>query len=133
MLNLSLAGALGRDAEYREGNNGKGRCQFSVAVNVGYGENKTTIWVDVTRWGEGAKGLANLLRKGSKVAVTGEMSTREHNGRTYIQCRADNVTIMNAPSGEGRAPVDPNNQAMRKEFAPDLNDSVDDLGSDIPF
>lgn len=129
MLNLSLAGALGRDAEYREGNNGKGRCQFSVAVNVGYGENKTTIWVDVTRWGEGAKGLANLLRKGSKVAVTGEMSTREHNGKTYIQCRADNVTIMNAPSGEGRAPVDPNNQAMRKEFAP----QVDDLDDSIPF
>lgn len=129
MLNLSLAGALGRDAEYRESNNGKGRCQFSVAVNVGYGENKTTIWVDVTRWGEGAKGLANLLRKGSKVAVTGEMSTREHNGKTYIQCRADNVTIMNAPSGEARAPVDPNNQAMRKEFAP----QADNLDDDIPF
>lgn len=129
MLNLSLAGALGRDAEYRESNNGKGRCQFSVAVNVGYGENKTTIWVDVTRWGEGAKGLANLLRKGSKVAVTGEMSTREHNGKTYIQCRADNVTIMNAPSGEGRASVDPNNQAMRKEFAP----QADNLDDDIPF
>lgn len=129
MLNLSLAGALGRDAEYRESNNGKGRCQFSVAVNVGYGENKTTIWVDVTRWGEGAKGLANLLRKGSKVAVTGEMSTREHNGKTYIQCRADNVTIMNAPSGEARAPVNPNNQALKQEFAPQT-DSLDD---DIPF
>lgn len=129
MLNLSLAGALGRDAEYREGNNGKGRCQFSVAVNIGYGENKSTVWVDVTRWGEGAKGLANLLRKGSKVAVTGEMSTREHNGKTYIQCRADNVTVMNAAGGEGRAPVDPNNQALKQEFAP----QHDDLDDSIPF
>ena len=129
MLNLSLAGALGRDAEYRESDNGKGRCQFSVAVNIGYGDKKTTVWVDVTRWGEGAKGLANLLRKGSKVAVTGEMSTREHNGKTYIQCRADNVTIMNAASGEGRAPVDPNNQALKREFAP----QADNLDDDIPF
>lgn len=129
MLNLSLAGSLGRDAEYKESQSGKGRCQFSVAVNIGYGENKQTIWIDVTRWGEGARGLANLLRKGSKVAVTGEMSTREHNGKTYIQCRADNVTIMNAAGGEGRAPVDPNNQALKQEFAP----QNDDLDDDIPF
>ena len=129
MLNLSLAGSLGRDAEYRESQNGKGRCQFSVAVNIGYGENKTTVWVDVTRWGEGAKGLANLLRKGSKVAVTGEMSTREHNGKTYIQCRADNVTLMGGNNSEQRAPVDPNNQELRKEFA----QPVDDLDDSIPF
>lgn len=131
MLNLSLAGALGRDAEYRESQNGKGRCQFSVAVNVGYGENKTTIWVDVTRWGEGSKGLANILRKGSRVAVNGEMSLREHNGKTYVQCRADNVTVISTQASQGgneRPPVDPNNQAMREQFIPQH-----DLADDIPF
>lgn len=127
MLNLSLAGTLGRDAEYREGQNGKGRCQFSVAVNVGYGENKTTIWIDVTRWGEGSKGLANLLRKGSKVAINGEMSLREHNGKTYVQCRADNVTVLGTPGSEQRKPVDPNNAEFRKEFAPQHDDLDDDL------
>ena len=129
MLNLSLAGTLGRDAEYRESQNGKGRCQFSVAVNVGYGENKTTIWIDVTRWGEGSKGLANLLRKGSKVAINGEMSLREHNGKTYVQCRADNVTVLGTPGNEQRKPVDPNNQELRREFAP----QQDDLDDEVPF
>lgn len=131
MLNLSLAGALGRDAEYRESQNGKGRCQFSVAVNVGYGENKTTIWVDVTRWGEGSKGLANILRKGSRVAVNGEMSLREHNGKTYVQCRADNVTVISTQASQGgneRPPVDPNNRELAKQFIPQ-----DDLDDDIPF
>ncbi len=127
MLNLSLAGTLGRDAEYRESQNGKGRCQFSVAVNVGYGENKTTIWIDVTRWGDGSKGLANLLRKGSKVAINGEMSLREHNGKTYVQCRADNVTVLGTPGD--RKPVDPNNAEFRKEFAP----QHEDMDSNIPF
>lgn len=126
MLNLSLAGTLGRDAEYRENDNGKGRCQFSVAVNIGYGDKKTTVWVDVTRWGEGAKGLSNLLRKGTKVAVNGEMSLREHNGKTYVQCRADNVTLLGG--GQERKPVDPNNQAMREQFIPQ-----DDLDDEIPF
>lgn len=129
MLNLTLAGSLGRDAEYKEGQNGKGRCQFSVAVNVGYGENRSTIWIDVTRWGEGSMGLANLLRKGSKVAVTGEMSLREHNGKTYVQCRASNVTVLGTPGAEQRKPVDPNNQELRREFAP----QHDDLDDSIPF
>lgn len=127
MLNLTLAGSLGRDAEYKEGQNGKGRCQFSVAVNVGYGENRSTIWVDVTRWGEGSMGLANLLRKGSKVAVTGEMSLREHNGKTYVQCRANNVTVLGTSGAEQRKPVDPNNQELRREFAPHHDDLDDDL------
>ena len=127
MLNLSLAGTLGRDAEYKESQSGKGRCSFSVAVNIGYGEKRTTHWIDVTRWGEGSRGLANLLRKGSKVAVTGEMSTREHNGKTYLQCRAENVTVLGTPGD--RKPVDPNNQELRREFAP----QQDDLDDSIPF
>lgn len=124
MLNLSLAGNLGRDAEYKQTQSGQELCSFSVGVSIGYGENKQTVWVDVTKWGKGAQGLSNILRKGSKVAVSGELSTREHNGKTYLQCRADNVTILGG-TGE-RKPVDPYNQEMRKEFAPstELNDEV---------
>ena len=63
MLNLSLAGSLGRDAEYKESQSGKGRCQFSVAVNVGFGEKKVTHWIDVTRWGDSSRGLALSARR----------------------------------------------------------------------
>lgn len=129
MLNLSLAGSLGRDAEYKESQSGKGRCQFSVAVNIGFADKKVTHWIDVTRWGEGSRGLANILRKGSKVAVTGELSTREHNGKTYLQCRADNVTILGTLGDAPRQPVDPNNAEFRKEFAP----QHEDMDDDIPF
>ena len=43
MLNLTLAGTVGRDAEYKESQQGSGRCSFPVAVNIGYGENKSTV------------------------------------------------------------------------------------------
>ena len=119
MLNLSLAGTVGRDAEYKEGQGGSGRCHFSVAVNVGYGESKSTVWVDVTSWGKGAMGLSNLLTKGKKVAVSGEMSTREHNGKTYIQCRASNVTMLGG--GEQR------------ERVPGSRNTPVDLDDEIPF
>jgi len=99
MLILTLAGNTGRDAEHKTTQSGAEMCSFSVGVSTGYGENKATVWVDVTKWGKGAEGLARILRKGSKVAVTGEMSLREHNGKTYVQCRADHVTVQGTPQG----------------------------------
>jgi len=99
MLILTLAGNTGRDAEHKTTQSGAEMCSFSVGVSTGYGENKATVWVDVTKWGKGAEGLARILRKGSKVAVSGEMSLREHNGKTYVQCRADHVTVQGTPQG----------------------------------
>lgn len=126
MLIVTASGNLGRDAEFKTTQNGKEFCSFSVAASIGYGENKQTVWLDVSKWGAGAEGLARILRKGSNVTVSGEMSLREHNGKTYVQCRADHVSINSTPKGEGGAPLE---RATRDAF-PD----ADDLGGDeIPF
>jgi single-strand DNA-binding protein len=100
MLNLTVAGRLGRDAEHKTTQGGTDLCSFSVAADIGFGDNKQTVWVDVTKWGKGAEGLARILRKGSSVAATGEMSLRERNGKTYVQLRADNVTILGTPQAQ---------------------------------
>ena len=102
MLIVTLAGNIGKDAQFKQTQSGTDICSFGVGVTVGYGDNKSTVWVDVTKWGKGAQGLANILRKGSRVTVSGELSTREHNGKTYLQCRADHVTIMGTPQGQRR-------------------------------
>lgn len=127
MLILTLAGNLGKDAEHKSTQNGTELCSFSVGVSTGYGENKATTWVDVTKWGKGAEGLARILRKGSKVSVSGEMSTREHNGKTYIQCRADHVAIQGTPQGSDQRREPDGSQGHAGGFA------GDDLSDDIPF
>lgn len=124
MLNLSLAGNVGRDATYRQTQGGQELCSFPVAVNIGYGDNKSTIWVDVTKWGKGSRGLSDILRKGSKVAVTGQMTTREHEGKTYLQCNASDVTIM---GGAGERSNDQREPVIKDAPA------YDDLNDDIPF
>lgn len=105
MLQLSLAGRAGRDAEHKQTQGGNDLCSFSVAADVGFGDNKQTVWVDVTKWGKGTQALAGYIRKGTPVAVSGEMSLREHNGKTYVQCRADVVTLLgkagDAPRSSG--------------------------------
>lgn len=91
---VTLAGTTGKDAVTKTTQGGQMLCSFSVAVNTGYGDNKQTTWWDVTRWGKGADKLAEMLPKGTKVTVVGEVSTREHDGKTYLQCRADHVTLQ---------------------------------------
>lgn len=98
---VTIAGTVGKDAVSKSTRDGTPFCSFSVAVNTGYGENKSTTWWDVTRWGRGTDKLAEMLLKGTKVTVVGEVGTREHEGKTYLQCRADHVTLQGGRQGDG--------------------------------
>jgi single-strand DNA-binding protein len=137
MLIVTLAGNLGRDAEFKTTQNGKELCSFPVAVTVGYGDSKSTVWLDVSKWGAGAKGLSGILRKGTKVAVSGELSTREHNGKTYLQCRADHVTLQGDAPGGGRGerkqPYGSDEPRGGDGSRGHAGGFADDLDDDIPF
>jgi single-strand DNA-binding protein len=116
MIIVTIAGAAGKDAEAKRTQAGKGFCSFSLAGSVGYGDNRQTVWFDVTKWGEGADKLAARILKGTKVTVSGELSQREHNGKTYLQVRADHVALQGERSsgGGGGSPA----------YQEDLDDSV---------
>ena len=81
MLQLTLAGRLGRDAELRSTRDGKAVCNFSVAVDVRRGQEKSTTWVECTIWEKRAEALAQYLTKGTAVAVAGELSVRQYDKR----------------------------------------------------
>jgi single-strand DNA-binding protein len=122
---VTLAGTTGKDAVAKSTQAGKELCSFSLAVNVGYGDNRQTYWWDVTRWGNGAKKLTEMLPKGTKVTVIGEVSTREHDGKTYLQCRALEVALQGerkADGGQQRSGGGGNQQ--RGYDSSELDDSV---------
>lgn len=122
---VTLAGTTGKDAQFKTTQGGQTLCSFSVAVNTGYGENKQTTWWDVTRWGKGADKLADMLPKGTKVTVIGEVSTREHDGKTYLQCRADHVTLQGGrQDGQRQERSGGGGSQQRGYDSSDLDDSV---------
>ena len=87
MNNLCLTGNLGNDCRINQVS-GTTVCNFSVAMKAGFGDRAQTIWVDCALWGKAAEGkLPEYLKKGQQVAVSGELSTREHEGKTYLQLR----------------------------------------------
>ena len=89
----TASGNIGRDAEVRNAGGTSVAC-FSLAVKSGYGDKAQTVWVDCSIWGKQAEsGLVQYLKKGQFVVVTGELGTREHEGKTYITLRVNNVTL----------------------------------------
>lgn len=123
MLNLTIAGRIGKDAETRRTQAGDDVTSFSVATEQRAGREKVTTWVDVTLWGKRGTALAPYLTKGTTIAATGGMSLREHNGKTYVQLRADEVTLLGGGDRQEQRP------AQRQAPAP----AHDDLSDEVPF
>ena len=123
MKTITIAGGVTRDAELRRTQNGDAVLSFSVAVSEGFGDQKRTIYFDVSLWGKRGEKLAPYLTKATRVAVSGDLSTREHNGKTYLTVRADQVTLM---GGGQRDDVGSRDTQRGGHSAPPVDD-------DIPF
>lgn len=104
-INFSDVVRLGKDAVTRHTQAGKAVTGFSAAVDSGYGDNKQTLWLDCSAWGERYEKVAPYLTKGSQVFVQGELGTREHEGKTYITIRVSEIKLVGGkPSSEAPKP-----------------------------
>lgn len=127
MLNLSIAGNVGKDAETRQTAGSSTVTSFSVAVS-GYdfkAKAKMTTWVRVAVWGKRGEQLATMVTKGSRVAVSGELSLSEYQGKTTLELKAQDVTLL----GQGGQ-----QQSRTQGAAPAPAASAgDEFDDDIPF
>ena len=116
MKAICIAGRLGKDAALRRTQDGTAVLGFSVAVDDGYGQNKSTMWFDCSVWGKRAEALAQYLTKGTAVAVSGEFGTREHEGRTYLTVRVDNVAMQGGGQQRDAGATEPASQELDDEI-----------------
>lgn len=128
MKAITIAGNIGKDAVVRTTQGGDKITGWSVAVDDGFGQNKRTLWFDCSLWGQRGEKLAGHLTKGTKVAVTGDLSTREYDGKTYLTVRVNDVTFMGGGGGRGDDRQDSGYGAGGRPGG-----GYDDLGDDIPF
>lgn len=118
MNNFNFTGNLGNDC--RQGQAGQTAVvNFSVAVKSGYGQNQQTIWVDCALFGNRATALAPYLTKGQTVAVSGELGTKEYNGKTTITCKVNDVTLIGSkPQQQGQQQQQPQAWGQQQQQAP---------------
>lgn len=100
MINLTIAGNVGKDAETRTTQDGKKFTSFPVAVSKG--RDKDTVWFDCTIYGDRGEKVAQYIRKGDKITVSGDVSARAHDGKAYMSIFVKDFTFQggNQQSGD---------------------------------
>lgn len=126
MNSLVLEGHLGKDAEVRTTPGGKEVTGFSVGCSLGWGENKRTVWMRCSLWGERGPKLAQYLLKGTHVIVVGTIdqgpgvwTDRDGTARASLDVTVRDVTLLGG--GNRDAASDAGTQAPR------TLDDVDDV------
>lgn len=132
-----ITGNVGKDAVVRQVKD-TSATSWSLAVKSGYGAREQTLWVDCTMWGDRGERIAEYIRKGDPLGVTGEVGTREHDGKTYLTLKVSDVTLLGGKreGGESSRPArgqgrNPNAGSSRGPMDTPVDDDFSD--SDIPF
>lgn len=128
MKAITIAGRLTRDAEVRNTTAGDQVTGFSVAVDERAGREKSTLFFDCSIWGSRGEKLAQYLTKGSSITVSGDLGRRDHDGKTYLTVRVNEVTLQGGKSERQDSDVRPRGEGRSSgpKESYDLND-------DIPF
>ena len=125
---LCMTGNIGGDVKLNNVG-GTAVANFSVAMTAGFGDKKSTIWLQASLWGKQAESkLVDYLVKGQQVALSGEFSMREHEGKQYPQLRISTIDLVGGKSDGGSQPK-PQQSSQKPQPAP-----ADDFDADqIPF
>jgi len=99
---------LTRDPELRQINTGASVCSFSVAVNRKFPNSDGSRNVDyfnVSAWRQLGENCHKFLKKGRKVAVSGELQVRQYDDkdgvkRTAVDINADEVEFLSPRGAE---------------------------------
>ena len=124
----SGTGNLGGDAEVKQVGD-QTVTEWSMAVNHYSKDKETTSWLRCSMWGGRGSAIAEYLRKGSSVTVTGEFSTRpwtDKQGQPKVELciRVSNVKL--APKGHAGG-----NESQGQERPPAGRQQTP--SDDIPF
>tara|TARA_B100000470_G_scaffold129343_1_gene100086 strand:- start:112 stop:585 length:474 start_codon:yes stop_codon:yes gene_type:complete len=148
-----LLGNLGRDPEIRSMQSGKKMASFSIATSKRWKDRNTqeqkenTSWHNIVVFNEGLVDvIEKYIKKGSKIYVEGELSTRKYQDKdgndkytTEVVLQGYNSTLTMLDSrNSGSASIEeaPNSSSLDSKLEDTLDSQVSDskdLDDDIPF
>ncbi len=131
-----IIGLIGRDAEVRFLTNGDQVLNFSVATTNSYKKNNEwvneTDWHNVVRFGEKLEGLANYLKKGKKVYVSGRPKVEKYTNKegkevTAIKLMADTIIPLEKADGTAAGQQTATEEHTATQHEPEMPEENDDL------
>lgn len=71
---ISGIGRLGREPKMQYNDKGNAITNLTVATDLGFGDNKMTLWLSLVAFGKQAEVLNQYLSKGKRLGFTAELS-----------------------------------------------------------
>lgn len=97
MNSINIIGNICNDLELKQTNSGKSVCSFNLAVKRPFTKD-VTDFLPVVVWNKQAENLCAYCHKGSRIAVSGIMTTRTYeidgNKRTAYEVMANEVIFL---------------------------------------
>ena len=102
----TFSGRLGKDVATKQITPDNTVANFPLAVDVGYGDKKETLWLNCALWGKRAQGgLIQYLTKGQLVGVSGNISLRKYQGedgveKSSLEMRVSDIQLLGSKQDE---------------------------------
>lgn len=138
MNSLNLVARLTRDPETRFLPDGKAVANFGVALDVGFGDKKKTIFLDCAIWGKRAETFAKYVLKGHQVGLSGSLDQDEWADKatgvkkTKVKMQVNDFTLLsNKEAGQKQSPTAPPARPMTRQS--EEPPTTDDGGPNDPM
>jgi len=139
MINtVTLVGRLTKDVDLRYTQNGKAVANFNIAVNRPFknaqGEQEADF-INCNAWGKQAENLANYMKKGSQIGVTGRINTRSYENqegkRIFVtEVVADQVAFLES---KGKSDNKPQEKPQVSDPFKGQTEAIDIDDDSLPF
>lgn len=131
MINKAiLMGRLTRDPVIRHTDSGKAVCNFTVAIDNGYGEEKSADFISCVAWNKTAEFVDKYFAKGRMIIAVGRIQTRTWEDRDGKKNYVTEVIASEVSFGESKKDAATNSAghtAAGDDFTPIDSDN------DLPF
>lgn len=139
MINKAiLMGRLTRDPELRHTGSGTPVCSFTVAIDNGYGDNRSTDFINCVAWNKTAEFVEKYFTKGRMIIVVGRIQTRTWEGQDGKKNYATEVVASEVSFGESKRSSDGSEPSV-PSAVPQMPESLEDdfvtleTNDDLPF
>lgn len=128
MNRVVLLGRLTQEPVLSQTQSGKTVARFSLAVDRGYGDNKTADFINCMAWEKRAEFIEKYLHKGSKVAIEGQLRSGSYDKKGqkvyFVEVWIDQIEFAGEKRESGPAPITDANGFMN------IPDNIDE---ELPF
>lgn len=131
MINkVILRGRLCNDIVLRHTDSGTAICDYTIAVNKGYGDEQRTDFIDCDAWGKTAEFIAKYFSKGKMIEVEGKLKSSswedKRNGekRYSLKVRTESVDFGESKNNSQSSGADRSQIGANK---PQIGADEDDL------